>query len=286
MGLKSYIKYAFSGRAGIGTTLRLKRVAKGLSLFALAHELSLSVSLIEAVEAEDWHRLPKGRERTYIKLIAERLGVDLDLFAEQWGQMPGTVERVSSGHNHNFLEKLLASVVTVCSLILLLWLVVPGPNLKRPLSAPGKESIPATLPYLAAKERISLYPVAGEALPEVPVNVDGVIISIRAMDTCQATIKQCKNTSNFKDCFEEKRTLIVSEPWRLRVRGPFTIFLDNAGVVVIEVAGRRILTGCTVGESWSGHFGVNGEWLVPADKSPKPHVYTAPEADQDIVEID
>lgn len=288
MGFKDYINHAVGGRYSIGETLRSRRVAQGLSLFALAHELNLSVSIIEAVEAEAWHRLPKGRERPHTRLIAERLGVDLDLFLDQWDQLPGTIEQELPEPHREFLEKALVSTIMACSLI---WLVIPGPNLKRPMhvvSSTGKDVDLATPPSWTLKDQTSSYPVSGEVLPEVPVNSEGVIVSMRAIDTCEASIKQYKNINNPNVQSEQKRMLLVSEPWRLRVKGPFTISLNNAGVVAVEVAGRCIRNGCSVGEPWSGQFGANGEWLLPAAaaKQPKGRPHTAPEADQEAIEVD
>ena len=59
------------------------------------------------------------------------------------------------------------------------------------------------------------------------------------------------------------RALQVSEPWRLRVKGPFSLVLDNAGVVNVEVAGRRIAHGQSVGQAWTGRFDAEGRWLRP-----------------------
>ena len=133
MGFKDYMNHTTGGRTRIGETIHSKRVAQGLSIFVLAHELGLSVSIIEAIEAEAWHRLPWGRERPHhIRLIAERLGVDLDSFLNQWDQLPSAIEWELPKPHREFLEKALASAVMVCFFILLLWLVIPGPNLKCP----------------------------------------------------------------------------------------------------------------------------------------------------------
>ena len=283
MGFKEYINHTVSGHSGIGETLRSRRIAQGLSLFALAHELNLNVSIIEAVEDEAWHRLPRGRERPHTRLIAERLGVDLDLFLEQWDQLPGAMEQEPHDPRREFLEKALVSTIMVCSLILLFWLIIPGPNLKRSTHATTTaQGVGSTTPSSwILKEPVGLYPVVGEVLPEAaPVNSEGVIVSMRAMDICQATIKLYDGSTN-NSYSEQKRTLLVSEPWSLRVKGPFAIHLDNAGVVAVEVAGRRIHNERMFGEPWSMQFGANGEWLTPDDNSPKKYMHTAPEADQD-----
>jgi hypothetical protein len=64
------------------------------------------------------------------------------------------------------------------------------------------------------------------------------------------------------------------------VKGPFTVTLDNGGVVVLDVAGRRIRHGTSVGQPWTGHFGENGEWVIPEEPVGK-NPPTAPETDQE-----
>lgn len=264
------------GPAGIGEVLRRERIAQGLSLFVLAHELNLSVPILEAVEAEAWQRLPPGRERPHTRQIAERLGVDLASFPEQWNQLPGALEQELPDPRRESLERVLVSAITVGSVALLLWLVVPGPSLKRP-HAPAKEV--DTGPALwTPKDPAGPYPVVGEVLPEVPVNDEGVLISMRAMDTCEAVVQGLPQESPGVLGPALRRTLRVSEPWRLRVRGPFTISLGNAGVVALEVAGRHIRHGRTVGEPWQGQFGPQGGWILPQEAAPK-NPPSAPEAD-------
>jgi hypothetical protein len=48
------------------------------------------------------------------------------------------------------------------------------------------------------------------------------------------------------------------------VKGAFSLFLENAGVVNVEVAGLRIPHGQSVGETWTGRFDAEGRWLKPA----------------------
>jgi hypothetical protein len=120
--------------------------------------------------------------------------------------------------------------------------------------------------------------VVGEVLPEVPVNEEGVLIAMRAMDTCQAVVQALGGDPLATAATAQRHTLRVSEPWRLRMKGPFSINLDNAGVVALEVAGHRIRPGRTVGEPWLGRFGPAGEYLVPVEEGPR-SPSTAPETD-------
>ncbi|HET8900371.1 MAG TPA: RodZ domain-containing protein, partial [Holophagaceae bacterium] len=59
------------------------------------------------------------------------------------------------------------------------------------------------------------------------------------------------------------RSLQVSDPWKLRVKAPFQLSLSNAGVVQVEVAGKPVATGASVGQPWSGRFDENGVWRRP-----------------------
>lgn len=253
---------------GIGPVLRQTRIAQGLSLFVLAHELNLGVPILEAVEAEAWDRLPPGRERPHVRQIADRLGVDLATFTEQWSQLPGVPGQESRDPRRESLERILVSAIMMGSLGVLAWLVVPGPSLKRAPRAEAAREVGNTPAAWVPKPLSGPYPVVGEVLPEVPVNGEGALIVLRAMDTCQATI-QGPAQDPHAVVPAQTHTLRVSEPWQLRVKGPFTIALDNAGVVALEVAGRRIRVGRTVGEPWMGRFGPAGEYLAPEDTSPR-----------------
>lgn len=247
------------GPSGIGEALRRSRIAQGLSLYALAHELNLSVHILEAVEEEDWRRIPPGRERPTTRQIADRLGLDVAAFAEQWRQVPGAAEQEPRDPRQEFLERILMSALTVGTAGLMLWLVVPGRSLRQEGPAARKGELAAGPAPWIPKDPAGPYPVVGEVLPEAPVTEEGALVSMRAMDACEARIQPGDGQPPLT------RSLRVSEPWRLRVKGAFTLTLDNAGVVALEVAGRRIRHGRNVGEAWSGQFGDNGAWLIPEE---------------------
>jgi hypothetical protein len=173
------------------------------------------------------------------------------------------------------MERVLMGALTAGTILLVLWLVVPGRNLRpdKPRAVPAEEhAAPARWKPL---EPAGPYPVVGEVLPEAPVTEEGVLVSLRGLDTCEATVAREGDPAS-----SQHRTLRVSEPWTLRMKGPFTVSLDNAGVVILDVAGRRIRHGGAVGEAWIGRFGENGEWIQPeAPVNPNPP--TAPESDQE-----
>jgi len=257
-------------RTGLGAALASARLAKGLSREVLARELNLSVALLEAIEQEQWDRLPPGQERPVTRQVAERLDVDPEGYAHSWDSVPGAVEGEPPDPRRDLLERAVMGLLTIGSVGLLLWLVVPGRPIRGgalpgPRSAPPPIHTPVVLPTPDQP-----YPVLGEVLPEAPRNEEGVLVVLRVLDACSARIE--------REDGSEGRVLQVSEPWRLRVRGAFTLRLDNAGVVKLEVAGRPILHGQSVGEAWEGRFGPEGQWLRQAPSEPKVRP-SAPETD-------
>jgi transcriptional regulator with XRE-family HTH domain len=244
----------------VGQLLREAREDKGLTLEELSSELMLPLRHIEAIEGDHWDALPPGRPRPLARQLAQRLGVDLEFHTGAFQVVPGVQELDPPDPRQERLERIVMGLLTAASMLVVLWLVVPGPSL-------GRKPPPS---YLAGLARPTLppppapstspYPVLGELLPEAPLNEQGVLVSLRGMDTCEVRIEPPAEAG----VAPLVHTLRISEPWRLRVKGPFTILLDNAGVVNVEVAGRRIPHGQSVGESWNGHFDAEGRWLRPA----------------------
>ena len=246
---------------GIGEILRAARVAKELNPQTLARELRMPLPLLLAIETEDWPQRPPGRERPRARRIAAHLEVDLALHAEAWEQVPGGLAADLPDPGRERVEQLLMGTLTLGSVALFLWLVVPGRDIKGSAAQrePHKGFTPAAV--WVPKTPPTPYPVLGEVLPETPVNAAGIFVSLRAMDACVGRI--------VGEGVDLSHPMHVSEPWTLRVKGPFTLTLDNAGVVTVEVAGRRIRHGGAVGEPWSARFDEEGHWIVPPEVAPK-----------------
>ncbi|MBL0210718.1 MAG: helix-turn-helix domain-containing protein [Holophagaceae bacterium] len=266
-----------SERRSLGKLLRLAREAKGLSLEGLARDLNLQESVLRSLEADVYEQLPTGGERPLVRQVAERLEVDLAQHQEAWEALPGSMAEESPDPKRERLERIVMGALTAGSIGLLAWLAVPGPNLKRGALDEGQSQItgprgglqPAAEVHPQPQGGRRDYPVLGEALPEVPRSEEGLLVILRAQDASPVHI--------VADGLDEKRTLQVSGPWLLRVKGAFTITLDNAGVVSVEVAGRTIRHGQSVGETWVGRFNAEGQWLRP--KAPEEPPPTVPEVD-------
>jgi len=244
----------------VGQLLREAREAKALTREELAKELKLPLRHLEAIEADDWAALPPGRPRPLARQLAARLNVDLEFHTGAFQIVPGVQELDPPDPRQERLERIVMGVLTATSVLVVLWLVVPGPSLGR--KPPVNELLALTKPTLPPPPAPTAapYPVLGELLPEVPINEQGILVSLRGMDTCNVKIDPQAESGGQP----QARTLRVSEPWRLRVKGPFSLTLDNAGVVNVEVAGHRIPHGQSVGEGWTGRFDAEGRWLKPA----------------------
>ncbi len=243
----------------VGQLLQQARAAQGLSREALALELKLPLRHIEAIERDDWVALPPGRPRPLARQLAQRLGVDLEYHTGAFQILPGARELDPPDPRREQLERVVMGLLTAASVLVVLWLVVPGPSLGHKLPPSYLTTLPkGTLPPPPSPSSAA-YPVLGELLPEAPLSEQGILLSLRAMDTCDVRIEPQPETGGQPLI----RTLRVSEPWRVRVKGPFSLTVDNAGVLNLEVAGRRIPHGQSVGEAWTGRFDAEGRWLRP-----------------------
>ncbi|HNX94426.1 MAG TPA: helix-turn-helix transcriptional regulator [Holophaga sp.] len=256
-----------------GALLREARQAQGISPEALAEELSLSQGLLEAIEADHWDQVPPGRERPMARMIARRLMVDLSQCAEIFSAIPGDLANPAPDPRQESMERLLTIAIAVASLLVLAWLVVPRRNLREGV----KQNVVnigalAPAPMGLPKAFTGPFPVLGEVLPEAPITAEGILVNLRAMDACEAHI-----VGEGADLHHSMR---VSEPWCLRVKGPFTLSLDNAGVVNVEVAGQHINHGRAVSEAWSGTFDTDGQLQLPEPK-PIDASAKAPDAEPD-----
>jgi hypothetical protein len=256
------------GGDGLGELLRRARAGKGLSAEMLAKELNLPAQVLLQLEAEQWDSLPAGQARPLARQMARRLDLDLDVHREAFEHLPGGLDPDAVDPRAERLERIVMAVLAVGCVVLVAWLVKPGRDLRQGALAPrGGERLAPPPEALAERKDGQPYPVLGEVLPEAPRTEEGTLISIRVLDACKATLAA--------EGGERSRDLRVSEPWLLRVKGAFTLTLDNAGVATVEVGGRRIRHGYSVGETWTGRFGADGQWLRAAP--PLPEAATGPE---------
>jgi transcriptional regulator with XRE-family HTH domain len=242
----------------LGEVLRQARVAKALSREQVAAALKLHPSQLEALETGSWQALPQGGVRPLMRQLAEHLEVDLAEHVEAFEALPGLPEPAPVDPQREKQERWAVAGLSVLCLLLAVWLLVPGPSLRAPKAAPSwlTEDPGPYLPPPPPPPQVP-YPVLGELMPEAPFTTEGALVVLRAQDAAQARIEG-------EGGLKLERHLQVSEPWKLRVKGAFTLHLENAGVVRVEVAGHAIEHGAAVGEDWDGRFDDKGAWQKPA----------------------
>lgn len=253
---------------GLGALFRQERVAKGISQETLARELRLPLRLLTAIEADAWTSIPPGRERPLARQVARRLGIDLEAHGTLWEQLPGPVAPEAPDPRRERLERILAGALTLGCIAVAAWLVVPGRGLRsgrtsHPTAPPAAPPVP-----WVPRSPAGAYPVLGEMLPEAPVNEQGILVALRAVDATEAILESPAGL--------QRIALRVSEPWVGRVKGAFVLRLENTGLVTLEVAGRSIPHPHRIGQGWVGSFDAAGQWIrPPAPPVPPP---SAPEA--------
>ena len=241
---------------GPGRMLREAREELGLGREQLAAELKVPMRILVAMEEDRWDAVPPGRERPLARQLAARLNMDLDHHPDALGLLPGRPTETLADPRLERLERGAMIGIGIGSVALLAWLIIPGRSLRGRPDPSWLAKAPARLVPPPPPRTDSPYPVLGELVPEEPITREGILISLRAQDSCDAEVVGA-------DGLKLVRSLQVSDPWKLRAKGPFTLSLSNGGVVQIEVAGQPVSSGASVGEAWSGRFDENGRWLRP-----------------------
>ncbi|MBI3130574.1 MAG: helix-turn-helix domain-containing protein [Acidobacteria bacterium] len=252
------------GASHLGQVLRQARLARTLSREYLAEEVNLHPSQLQALEEGRWKAFPPGGVRPLVRQLADRLGVDLADHVEAFEALPGLPETPPVDPAQERMERWAVVGLSALCLLLLGWLVVPGPRLgQRTTTLSWLPEHPGTYVPPPPPPAQTAYPVLGDMLPEAPHTEAGMLVSLRAQDVADAILEG-------EGGLQLTRTLRVSEPWKLRVKGAFRLRLSNAGVVRVEVAGEAIDHGAAVGEDWEGRFDAEGRWIKPKPKALPP----------------
>jgi transcriptional regulator with XRE-family HTH domain len=239
----------------LSIAFRETREEMGIDPKRMAGELGIQPSVLEAIEALDWSDIPSDRAFDLSVAIAKRLGLDLDNYYVDRASFFGDINEKDTRPRDARREKAVMVTMTTATVAVLCWLLIPANDISAVAAKEGPAA--ATHASVWKKSQSDLtYPVLGEVFPESPITRDGALLSLRATDTCEARIVMERG-------HELEQTLRMSEPWKLRVKGAFSLHLDNAGVVAAEVAGVKISHGAGVGQQWSGAFDDRGNWLQP-----------------------
>jgi DNA-binding XRE family transcriptional regulator len=229
-----------------------KRRAMGLGREKIAAELNVSVDSIKAVEAGEWTSENYSEEYALAMQMAKRLGIDFERYIGLESSLDDLFEAKTRPINPRS-ERAIMVAMTIGVVAMLGWLLIPAKDISRAADN-GSQMQSADHAIWRKPESDQKYPVLGEVFPEPPITSDGVLISLKATDTCETRILA-------EDGQEHVQVLRMSEPWKLRVKGAFSLSLENAGVVAVEIAGAKIQHGVGVGQPWSGSFDALGNWI-------------------------
>lgn len=212
--------------ARIGDRLRATRLSKGLEIDEIARQLRLRRDYIEAMEAMQVARLPKGFVNPYIRDYARHLGMDpnatVNAFAEQCGVLaqpvsePVKPRKLPLG-NHTGIKLALVVVALVAA-------ATAGWFGYKFVSTPANEPIVDTSPAIAVESDMlqgARTPVTAEATTQLG---NGMInLDVRANRRAWINIRGADGTE-FID-----RQLAAGEVYDVRVGAGWTLSTQDAG---------------------------------------------------------
>lgn len=218
-----------------GARLRQAREQGGLTLAAVARELNLTPSLLEALEADDYSRLPEPVfVRGYMRRYADRVGLPPDDIAERFDEFYLADTGLPPDHG------LRPNPVRVLSDV-----VVAPPDWKsdRPRRL-FRWSVPLVIAAVAAAvwwaER---RPLSG-GLPAAPVQtvIPGGVVTAPANDRLALTLQQdCRVVIRDADGRElANGTYRAGGVLRLEGVSPFSIELNPASAVRLQLNEQAI----------------------------------------------
>lgn len=176
------------GGPTVGSLLRRAREERGLSQESLAEELKLPLRLLRAIEADEWGAVPPGRQRPLARQLAARLRMDLEHHPDALGLLPGGPGDTAPDPGLERLERGAMAAVGLGSIALLAWLLIPGPSLRSRAQPSWMDKAPPRAVPPPPPRADGPYPVLGELLPEAPVTAEGLLITLRAQDACDAEV--------------------------------------------------------------------------------------------------
>tara|TARA_B100000678_G_scaffold75577_1_gene62166 strand:- start:7900 stop:8850 length:951 start_codon:yes stop_codon:yes gene_type:complete len=225
--------------ARIGERMRAARLARGMEIDDVARQLRLRKDYIEAMEAMQVARLPKGFVNPYIRDYARVIGLDpsaaVDAFNEQCGVLaqadPDQVRLPqSSGSNGNPLA--VKAVAAVLGLVLAAGLGWFGYKF---VSTPQDEPVVTASPAIAVETQYddaARMPVVAD--PSLQAATRAINLDIRATRRAWINIRGADGTE-FID-----RQMSRGESYDLRVGAGWTLSTQDAGAFTWVIDGKEI----------------------------------------------
>ncbi len=178
--------------ASFGEQLRLAREARGISLREISEQTRISTRYLEAIETEDFKRLPGGIfNRSFIKAYARYVGYDekeaLEAYARTAREMGAAGDEVATSphRSHVYTDggSTRSPLVTLLLAILILAIlslgVYGGLHWYKRRQASGSPGNPPAAP---ASQPAANNAAAASNNPTAPTATTGFVIQLRAVD--------------------------------------------------------------------------------------------------------
>ena len=223
--------------ARIGDRLRATRLSKGLEIEEVARQLRLRRDYIEAMEAMQVARLPKGFVNPYIRDYARCLGMDpnktVEAFSEQCGALAQPVaepvkQRKSPTGNHAPV-KLVLAIIALVAAVGIAWFGY------KFVSTPTSEPITDTSPAIAVESDVqqgARLPVTAD--PAVQLGTGMINLDVRANRRAWINIRGADGTE-FID-----RQFSRGETYDVRVGAGWTLSTQDAGAFTWVINGVEV----------------------------------------------
>jgi cytoskeletal protein RodZ len=229
----------------LGTRLKRAREERGVSLRQISEVTKISVSALEAIERNDFRRLPGGIfSRSFLRAYASEVGLDPDAtireFANEMGKRePGRARPVARADvtpdDLLFLERQrrAASILRTSVIVLLivviavaLWFLRPDSWWPRATEPPPATAAPAVRPTSSGPP-----PPADPVPPQVAPSDAGLRIEIEVLVDCW--VRAATDGS-----IAVERLLRPGEKQQLSANREVQLEVGNAGAVRWSINGR------------------------------------------------
>jgi cytoskeletal protein RodZ len=165
----------------IGEKLRLARETRGIALRDISEQTRISMRYLEAIEADDYRRLPGGIfNRSFVRAYAKHVGYDEQQALEEYSTMmhergettdevsnrqPRSLVYTDNGGNRSPLRTVLLAIIILAVLCLGVWAAwyFYEHRIKRRTQAPGHTSEKLA----AGRSLITIRTVIASAQPRV-----------------------------------------------------------------------------------------------------------------------
>jgi len=252
----------------VGQQLRAARTSQGLSAADIAKKLKLSSHQVEALEADDWSRLPCNTIiRGFVRNYARLLGLDSDALMAILEMPVGTNVRVpqEGGVERRDYLRVIAGLL-VLGLAVLAYFLLPQDLLQstvatlKAMTQPREATVAKAVPAaVSAPVPAAPLPATGVAVNEPAIPVQPVVIAAPAPSgtmppvSAPAAVAPPGNSLKFSfrqpswvEVRDRSGQIIFSQLCQpgsereIEGQGPFALVIGNASHVTLQYKGKPV----------------------------------------------